>query len=52
MDTEFLEAKAKETAQMLIEVYGHDRELLERAIARLVLAGLRCGVEAYLRGLG
>jgi hypothetical protein len=51
MDDEFLKAKARETAEALVAVYGHDRELLVRAIERLTLAGLRCGVEAYLRGL-
>jgi hypothetical protein len=49
MDDDYLKQRAKETAQAIVAVYWPDRELLERAIAQLALAGLRCCGEAYMK---
>jgi hypothetical protein len=52
VDERVLHAQAVETARAVVAAHGRgceDREALIAAIARLVLAHLRCGVEAYLK---
>ena len=51
-DDALLRAKAQEAARGIVDVYGDgctDRRALANVIAKLVLAFLRCGVEASVR---
>jgi hypothetical protein len=49
MNEVFLRDTARDTARGLMESYGHDREALERAIAKLVYDWLSSAVDTYAK---
>ncbi|MFO0807528.1 MAG: hypothetical protein U0746_02805 [Gemmataceae bacterium] len=48
-DELFIVAKALASVRELVERHGHDREAMIAALANVVAAGLRCGVNTYIR---